>query len=166
MKLCPLLALGAVAFLAASCDRIAPQPSNAPAHTEQAAPSPALPDLMAHVGQAYPAFVAEAGVWFSPEAMGLNAADRAHLWRLMADARPAVLVEGGGAAALVLRGCAAEGCLAGEAIVALDTATGAAFVAVRDGAGVEELIPNDRLGALLRLRSPNGIWSPQADGPA
>jgi hypothetical protein len=72
------------------------------------------------------------------------------------------LLGGGGAEALVFRGCAETGCNDGAAVVAIDTATGAAFVAVHDAGGAEVLTPNDRLEALLRLNSPSRRW----DDPA
>jgi hypothetical protein len=67
-------------------------------------------------------------------------------------------VQGGGAEALVFRGCAEEGCDAGAAVVAIDVRTGVAFVGVRDVGGADELAPNDRVEALLRLNSPTRAW--------
>jgi hypothetical protein len=68
------------------------------------------------------------------------------------------VVTGGGAEALVFRGCAATGCADGAAIVAIDLSTGAAFAGVRDVGGSDVLTPNDRVEALLRLNSPNRDW--------
>jgi hypothetical protein len=81
----------------------------------------------------------------------------------MALGQPAVLVQGGGAEALVFRGCAQEGCEAGAAVVAIDIDTGGAFVGVRDVGGADELAPNDRVEALLRLNSSSRRWD---DAPA
>jgi len=72
------------------------------------------------------------------------------------------LEDGGGAQALVFRGCAEAGCADGRAVVAIDTASGAVFAAVRDAAGAEVLTSNDRVEALLRLNSPTRAW----DDPA
>ncbi len=72
------------------------------------------------------------------------------------------LVDGGGAEALVFRGCAETSCDDGIALVAIDTTTGAAFAAVRDAGGEEILASNDRVEALLRLNSPTRRW----DDPA
>jgi hypothetical protein len=76
----------------------------------------------------------------------------------MAEPAAGRLVRGGGAEALVFRGCAAAGCEEGAAVVAIDAATGAVFAAVRDAAGAEVLTPNDRIEALLRLNSPTRRW--------
>jgi len=82
----------------------------------------------------------------------------------MAAGRPSEVIQGGGAEALVFRGCAEEGCGSGEAVVAADMATGAAFVAIRDAGGTDELVPNEKVAALLRLNSPTRTW--QASPPA
>lgn len=136
-----------------------------PAVSAPTSPPPAPPviaDLRPHAGQFYSDFAAAEGARYSPEQIGLNAADRTRLWRAMAVATTGRLEQGGGAEALVFRGCAETSCSDGRAVVAVDTSTGAVFVAVRDAGGAEVLAPNDRVEALLRLNSPTRAW----DDPA
>ena len=113
----------------------------------------------------YSDFVAGPGAAYSPEALGLEAVDRARVWRGMATATPGQIIQGGGAEALVFRGCAAEGCDAGLSVVAIDLSTGGAFVGVRDVGGADELSPNDRVEALLRLSSRDREWDTPAQAP-
>ncbi|MGD9980343.1 MAG: hypothetical protein AB7T58_07065 [Hyphomonadaceae bacterium] len=153
----------AAALLTAGCDQLAlgpPQAASAPA-AEQAS-TRAIADLRPHEGATYSDFAAGAGARYDPEQLGLNAIDRARLWRAMAAPAPARLERGGGAEALVFRGCAQSSCQDGSAVVAIDTASGAAFAAVHDAGGAEVLAPNDRVEALLRLNSPSRRW----DDPA
>lgn len=125
-------------------------------------PAQAIADLRPHAGELYSDFAAADGARYSPEQLGLNATDRARLWRGLTIASAGRLEQGGGAEALVFRGCAETGCEEGRAVVAIDTATGAVFAAVRDAGGAEVLAPNDRVEALLRLNSPTRAW----DDPA
>jgi len=160
------LRLGAAALIgaAAACDQIAlgpPQAASAPAASPPPQPR-AIADLRPHAGAIYSDFAAGAGARYSPEQLGLSAVDRARFWRAMAAPSVGRLVQGGGAEALVFRGCAATGCDDGAAVMAIDTASGAAFAAVHDAAGAEVLAPNDRVEALLRLNSPTRRW----DDPA
>lgn len=77
------------------------------------------------------------------------------------------VLSGGGAEALVFQGCPETGCTDGLAIVAIDVATGMAFVGVKDAEGAEILTPNDRVEALLRLNSPTRSWhNPEAASEA
>lgn len=84
----------------------------------------------------------------------------------MAVAAAGALESGGGAEALVFRGCAQTGCIDGASVVAVDTATGATFAAVRDAGGAEILAPSDRVEALLRLNSPSRRWDDPAPAQA
>jgi len=146
----------AAALGVAACGQLAPErtaPAPAPAVASEEAP-----DLRPHAGETYAAFVAAAGARYTPDSMGIPAADRARLWRGMATATPAQLLTGGGAEALVFKGCSDQGCEEGSAIVAIDVATGAAFAGVRDVGGADVLAPNERLEALLRLNSPTRSW--------
>lgn len=159
--------LAAVAALAlGGCDQLSqmalgPRPAvSAPA--DEPPPQQAIADLRPHAGDIYSDFVAAEGARYSPEQIGLNAGDRARLWRAMATPVAGRLENGGGAEALVFRGCAETGCDEGLAVVAIDTATGAVFAAVRDAGGALVLTPNDRVEALLRLNSPTRAW----DDPA
>ncbi len=150
--------LGLAALGAAGCDQL----GWPPAQTESTpAPAPAAPAadpaLQGHAGESYSDFAAAMEGRYAPEALGLNAADRARLWRAMAVSTGA-LMEGGGAQALVFRGCAANSCADGVGIVAIDTATGAAFAGVVDAGGEEIFLPNERIEALLRLSSPTRGW--------
>ena len=122
----------------------------------------AMVDIRPYSGELYADFTAGAGARYSPEQIGLTPADRTRLMAAMASPSAGRLEEGGGAEALVFRGCAASGCDLGRAVVAIDTTTGAVFAAVRDGEGAEVLSPNDRVEALLRLNSPTRAW----DDPA
>jgi hypothetical protein len=96
------------------------------------------------------------------EALGLTEGEAARFHAHMSTGTQAELISGGGAEALTFTGCAAAGCDEGVAILAVDAATGAAFVGVRDGQGADVLVENPRIEALLRLSSPRGQW----DDPA
>jgi hypothetical protein len=95
---------------------------------------------------------------YGAAALGLTAAEQERFARAMAAPAPAWIASGGGAQALVFTGCAEAGCGAGRAVLAIDTATGAAFMGVRDEGGAVELVVNDRVEALLRLASPTRNW--------
>lgn len=154
--------------LLAGCDQFGLGPDQAAPGPPQIAPAPpaAIADLRPVVGERYPVFASGIGARYSPEKLGLNAIDRARLWRGMASPAAAQLVQGGGAEALVFRGCADPSCSDGVAVVAIDTATGAVFVGVRDQTGVEALVPNDRVEALLRLSSSTRNWDDSASALA
>jgi hypothetical protein len=143
---------------AAGCDRLIERPpAPGPASAQAALAADAVANIEAYRGRSYAEFAAAHAARFSAETLGLGTADRARLERAMVgDA--GVVLEGGGAQALVFRGCAASGCADGVAVVAIDAATGAAFVGVRDGAGKDVLAPNDRLEALLRLNAGTRDW--------
>jgi hypothetical protein len=148
------------AMAAASCDRLA-QPAGEATPAPAAAPAAPFDSAMvrAQTGKTYSTFVGEApGVGYAPEALGIVASDRARLWRGMATPTGGILFTGGGAEALVFRGCAETSCADGASIVAIDTANGGVFAAVRDVGGADVLAPNDRIEALLRLNSPTQSW--------
>ena len=156
-----LVASAALALV--GCDQLSqlglgPPPA---ASAPSASPAP-IADIRPQAGAIYSDFAAAEGARYSPDQMGLNAIDRARLWRAMAVPTAGRLEDGGGAQALVFRGCAETSCDDGRAVVAIDTVSGAVFVAVRDVAGAEVLTPNDRVEALLRLNSPTRAW----DDPA
>jgi hypothetical protein len=159
--------LAAAAALAlVGCDQLSalglgpPPAASAPATAVP--PTQAIADLRPQAGTLYSDFAAGEGARYSPQQIGLNAADRARLWRAMVIPAAGRLEQGGGAEALVFRGCVEAGCAEGASVVAIDTATGAVFAAVRDQQGTEVLAPNDRVEALLRLNSPTRAW----DNPA
>lgn len=156
------LALGPLLF-AVACEQVGLGPPGAASSPPTPPPAvAAVVDVSTGAGQTYPEFTNAAGTSYQPEALGLNAADRARLWRSMAIASPGTIESGGGAEALVFRGCAEAGCIDGASVVAIDTASGAAFAAVRDAGGAQVLAPSDRVEALLRLNSPSRRW----DDPA
>jgi len=99
------------------------------------------------------------------DALRVPPTDQARFLEAMGEGQPARLMEGGGAEALVFYGCLGERCRDAAAVLAIDTGTGAAFVGVRDAAGADELAPNDRLEALLRLNSPSRRWDDPASSP-
>jgi hypothetical protein len=141
---------------AAGCDRWAErQPATGPAPVPPVEP---VADLEAYEGRSYAEFVDNHEARYNPEALGLTAADRARVWRAMATSSGAML-EGGGARALVFRGCAESGCSDGVAVVAIDAQNGAVFMGVRDAGGAHVLAPNDQLEALLRLNAPTRAWA-------
>jgi hypothetical protein len=161
-----VLAAGAICA-AAGCDRLARAP-------QEATPTPPVAEaapfdgaaIRAQAGKTYSSFVAEgAGTRYAPETLGIAASDRARLWRGMATPQQGELFSGGGAEALVFRGCAETGCPDGAAIVAIDTGNGGVFAAVRDVGGADVLASNDRIEALLRLNSPTQGWEDATPPP-
>lgn len=157
-----LLMIGALGSIGA-CGQLAP---------ERAAPGPppaaaaTVRDLRAHAGESYADFVAATGPDYSPDALGIPAADRVRLWRGMAASSPGALLTGGGAEALVFKGCSDQGCTDAASIVAIDVTTGTVFAGVRDVGGADVLAPNERVEALLRLNSPTRAWdNPEAAQP-
>jgi hypothetical protein len=152
---------------AAGCDQLALGPEKAvsqPPATPVTAEE--IPDLRPLAGQTYPNFVAGEGARYTPDALGVAATDRTRLWRAMAEPAPGVLLTGGGAEALVFRGCSEQGCDQGASIVAIDVSTGAVFAGVRDVGGADVLTPNERVEALLRLNSPTRGWdNPETPQP-
>lgn len=144
-----VLALGA-------CDQLAAPQAESPLGPPAAAAAP-VADLQTFAGRPFADLVAAHPDRFGNDALSLNAAESARLGQVIASGQGAVL-DGGGAEALVFRGCAASGCAEGVGIVAVDAATGAAFVGVRDGDGADILVPNDRLEALLRLNATSRDW--------
>jgi len=156
----------AAVFAAAACDRLGLGPDQAassqPETTMEAPPRLNGEAIRAEAGTTYADFVAGAGAQYAPDVIGLSATDRTRLWRAMAAPEAGEVMRGGGAEALVFRGCAETGCPEGVSVVAIDIGTGAAFAAVRDVGGADVLAPNDRIEALLRLNSPSRSW----DDPA
>jgi hypothetical protein len=157
-----MLVVGALTAVG-GCGQLAPErtaPGPAPATAAE------TPDLRPHAGETYADFVAAAGADYTPDALGIPAADRARLWRGMAESAPGALLTGGGAEALVFRGCSEQGCEEGVSVVAIDVSTGSVFAGVRDVGGADDLAPNARVEALLRLNSPTRAWdNPQAAQP-
>jgi hypothetical protein len=156
-----------LALAVCGCDRLAVSPKaaeSAPPEYEMSAPPP---DLRPFVGETYAAFSAQPEMArYAPTGLQLNGADQARFEAAMAaSAAPAWTASGGGAEALVFAGCNAAGCDAGHGLIAIDMETGAAFVGVRDGDGVEALAPNPRLEALLRLSSPTRAWEDLPSAP-
>lgn len=154
-----LAAVGTMLALAA-CDQISLGPPKA-ASAPPSAPAEAEPiaDLRPFAGTTYADFAARPEfARYAAAGLGLSTADQARLDAAMAAQAPAWIAHGGGAQALLFTGCAAEGCAVAQGVVAVDLATGSAFVGVRDAEGQTELTPNPRLEALLRLSSPARAW--------
>ena len=147
-----------LAVMAAGCDQMAGRRAGpGPAAAVAAPVANPVVDLASYRGRSYADFVTAYQDRFSPAALGITAADEGRLQHAAA-ASSGALLQGGGAEALVFRGCAAHGCGEGVAVVAVDAA-GGAFVGVRDDAGKDVLAPNDRLEALLRLSTPTRDWA-------
>jgi hypothetical protein len=149
----------AAALTAAGCERLGLGPDAADSAPVKAAQAPTGLDLTPHDGELYVDFMAQPGMErYSLQALGVPDDDRARFEAAMPGETPAQLASGGGAEALVFSGCAQTGCSGGMAVLAIDAASGAVFVGVRDALGADELVPNDRVEALLRLTSPRGRW--------
>jgi hypothetical protein len=148
-----------LAVMAAGCDQVTGRDVGPGPGSAEAAPvAQPVSDLASYNGRSYADFVAAHQDRFSSEALGLAAADGGRLEQAMG-ASSGALMQGGGAEALIFRGCAASGCGDGVAVMAVDAATGGAFVGVRDGAGKDVLAANERLEALLRLSTPTRDWA-------
>jgi len=152
------VSLVVLALAAAGCERLAERPPTPGPASAQAAHARPVPNVENYAGRSYLEFLQSHDARFNPEALGLTVADRGRLMRAMARSSGAML-EGGGARALVFRGCAEAGCADGVGVVAIDAESGAAFVGVRDADGAHVLAPNERLEALLRLNAPTRQWA-------
>jgi hypothetical protein len=145
---------------AGGCDQLGLGPHRAASRSPPVAPmTVAVPDFRAHAGETYAEFVAQPGMErYSLTALGLSHDEQARFSYAMADPAAGILASGGGSEALVFSGCAPSGCLEGLSVVAINVATGEAFVGVSDMRGAVTLAPNDRLEVLLRLTSPSQTW--------
>jgi hypothetical protein len=148
-----------LAGMTAGCGQMAGRSAVAGPGSAEAAPvSQPVGDLASYNGRSYADFVAAHPDRFNGEALGVTDTDGGRLEHAMATSS-GVLLGGGGAEALVFRGCAAGGCGEGVAVIAIDAGTGAAFVGIKDGSGKDVLAPNERLEALLRLSTPTRDWA-------
>ena len=147
----------ASAGLAAGCDRLALEP--APAVSAPVVTAEPPPDLRPFAGKTYSEIESEPALQrYSIAALGLGEAERARFEAGMSVPEPAVVASGGGAEALVFSGCAVSGCAHARSVLAIDLRNGAVFVGVSGQGAAEELAPNDRLEALLRVTSPTMRW--------
>ncbi len=162
-----------LAFAALSlgaCGQIVLGPPEAvSASADRQAPREPQPDFQSHAGETYAEFSSqEAMRRYSLAGLGVAGAEADRFNHAMTHQVEGVVANGGGVQALVFSGCAPTGCLEGLSVVAVDVTTGEAFVGVSDMGGTAELVPNDRLEALLRLTSPSQSWDdpvrPQAGG--
>jgi len=154
-----------MAVAAAGCDQLRGGQSAPAPPAAEAAPAPEpIGDLAEFGGRSFIEFVAAHRERFDADALGLSDSDLVRLQGAMEISTGAVQ-RGGGAEALVFRGCAASGCGDAVAVVAIDGATGGAFVGVRDNAGEVVLAPNERLEALLRLNAPTRDWVDAGPAP-
>jgi hypothetical protein len=153
-------ALAAAVFGVGGCDQLGLGPHRAASRPSQAAPvAEAIPDFRAHAGETYADFVASPGMErYSLTALGISQDEQARFSHAMSNQAVGILATGGGSEALVFSGCAPSGCLEGLSVVAINVATGEAFVGVSDMQGTATLAPNDRLEVLLRLTSPSQTW--------
>ena len=153
-----LIAIVAVTALT-GCDRLSRSPPDPGPAAAQAGPlveGQPIAGLETYRGRSYSDFASQHSR-FSAAGLGLSESDGARLGRAMA-VSSGVLLQGGGAQALVFHGCAETGCADGTGVVAVDGATGASFAGVSDAAGKHVLETNDRLEALLRLNAPSRDW--------
>jgi len=156
MRLAALSLAAAGLLLGAACDRLALGPPTAePAPV--AAPA-AIADFRPFAGRTYADLVA-AHPSYTADAQHLSPPELARFNAAMVTQQPAWLISGGGAEVLVFAGCAADGCAAGRAILAVDVATGEALMGLRDGQGSSEFVQNERVEALLRLNAPTRQWA-------
>lgn len=160
------IALAGAAALS-GCDQIGLGPQRAASAPPPTLAPPPTANLRPFVGETFSAFAARPEFAAYAQALTLSGSDQARLSAAMAIEAQSWLAEGGGARALVFTGCAAEGCAAGRAVIALGPKPRAVFVGVRDAEGLTALSPNPRLEALLGLSSPNQSWdSPAPPAPA
>jgi hypothetical protein len=154
--------VGAAALTAlgiAGCERLGLGPHRADSAQPAAVEEPAAPDLRPHDGEFYADFTAQPGLErYGVEALGLGEAEQSRVQAALSARTEARLVMGGGAEALVFAGCAQTGCSEGMTVLAIDVATGTAFLGVRDVQGADVLVPNARVEALLRLSSTARRW--------
>ncbi|MBC7770810.1 MAG: hypothetical protein H7124_18665 [Phycisphaerales bacterium] len=144
---------------AAACGQATLGPQQAVSAPVERADATSIPDFRPHEGQTYAAFAGEPAMQrYALNELGLTDVERARFSHSMSTAAPGLIAAGGGAEALIFSGCAPSGCLEGLSVVAVDVGTGDVFIGVSDQHGAEELIPNDRLEALLRLTSPSRTW--------
>ena len=149
-----IIRAGVLVVLLAGCGpRPAPQ-AEAPPMTP-AAP----PDLRPHVGQSYTDLVISPDTQrYAVPNLGLTAIEQARFAQAMSLSAPAWIAEGGGEEAFIVVGCRAGACPEAAGILAIDTVTGETYAAVRDRAGRDILLANDRLEALIAATSPADRW--------
>lgn len=152
-----IMLAAAMALALAACGQ---QPAQQAAAPEVAEPTVATPAalLRNHIGSAYPAFVQQPGMGrYAPQNLGLGAETERFAGAMQAPAASRAIADSG-VEALVFTGCAAADCAA-SGVLAIDLATGDAFVGVKDAAGEAILKPNARLQMLLTATSPSRAWS-------
>lgn len=156
----------AAALLLAACNQQSPQES---APQAVMAPPSAVSQtalLRAQVGKTYTDFVQAPGMQrYAASGLGFAESSAAERFdRNMQTLFPSVVVNGNDLEALVFSGCMAHAC-GGESVgvLAIDLATGDAFVGVKDADGETVLKPNARLQMLLTQTSPTHAWT---DPPA
>ena len=151
------ISAGLLTLVLMGCD-LAPPSAPAPEPVPDASQPP--PDFRPHVGQSYTDLVTAADTErYAVANLGLEPGEQARFAQAMSLSAPAWLAEGGGATAFVVVGCQAGACAQAAAILAIDTQTGAAYAAVRDGQGRSTLLANDRLEALVEATEPANRWA-------
>lgn len=154
--------IGLVLVVAASlgaCDRLALEPPPAASAPPVVVAAEPVPDLRPFAGKTYAEFESDPALQrYSLAVLGLSEAERARFAAGMNVPQPAIIASGGGAEALVFSGCAISGCPHARSVLAIDLRSGAVFVGISGAGAAEELAPNDRLEALLRVTSPTMRW--------
>ncbi|MGE0828762.1 MAG: hypothetical protein AB7O04_05345 [Hyphomonadaceae bacterium] len=122
--------------------------------------------LRAQAGQYYADFIKAEGMSrYAVENLGLNPEAAARFASSMDVTAPSIVAEHDGLEALVFFGCAAHNCGGLTAsVLAIDLATGDAFVGVKDEAGESILKSNARLQMLLTQTSPTRTWTDPVKG--
>lgn len=124
--------------------------------------------LRGQAGDYYNDFIRAPGMdRYAPAKLSLAGAGSAlRLERTMQTTFPSVIIDGeDGTEALVFSGCMAHMC-GGETagVVAINVATGEAFVGVKDAEGESVLMSNARLETLLTQNSPTQNWTQPLPG--
>jgi hypothetical protein len=156
-----IICAAAAALALSGCGRRDADKEATPASVAAPAPaSPAEAALRAQAGKHYQDFAAAPGMGlYGVENLGLDTAEAARFSQNMEVTTPGSIVTSNGVTALVFTGCRQHNCGATASVLAIDVATGDAFVGVKDDAGEAVLKSNARLQMLLTSTSPSRAWS-------
>jgi hypothetical protein len=116
--------------------------------------------LRTQAGRTYADFAATPGMErYAAEHLDLGTPGAARFSRSMAVATPGAIVSANDVTALVFTGCMQHNCGGTLSVLAIDVATGDAFVGVKDEDGETVLKSNARLQMLLTSTSPTHAWT-------